>query len=102
MFSRIVPSLTPQNIGSLAPLTVIGLFYGIVGAAMAWIIRLCFWVPHRFRYGILAAGGWGNWGDIRMCTVSLTRCLSRLKVSLRFSDGHCDGNYGVCSVQRHR
>jgi auxin efflux carrier family protein len=53
MFSRIVPSITPQNIGSLAPLTVIGLLYGIAGAAMAWIIRLLFWVPHRFRYGIL-------------------------------------------------
>ena len=32
---------------------------------MAWIIRCFFWVPHRFRYGILAAGGWGNYGDIR-------------------------------------
>jgi hypothetical protein len=34
---------------------------------MAWTIRRFFWVPHRFRYGILAAGGWGNYGDIRMC-----------------------------------
>ena len=33
---------------------------------MAWTIRRFFWVPHRFRYGILAAGGWGNYGDIRM------------------------------------
>ena len=65
MFSRIVPAFTSQNIGSLAPLTVISLVYGVVGAAMAWIIRCFFWVPHRFRYGILAAGGWGNYGDIR-------------------------------------
>ncbi|KAI0294208.1 auxin efflux carrier [Russula brevipes] len=47
LFSRIVPAFTPQNIGAFAPLTV-----------------AFFWVPHRFRYGILAAGGWGNYGDI--------------------------------------
>lgn len=66
LFSRIVPAFDPQNIGSIAPLTVVGLLYGIVGAAMAWIIKQFFWVPHRFRYGILAAGCWGNFGDIRM------------------------------------
>jgi len=38
---------------------------------MAWIIRCFFWVPHRFRYGILAAGGWGNYGDIRMCVLPM-------------------------------
>ncbi|KAI0292222.1 auxin efflux carrier [Multifurca ochricompacta] len=64
LFSRIVPAFNSQNIGSLGPLTVIGLLYGVVGAAMAWIIKRLFWVPHRFRYGILVAGGWGNYGDI--------------------------------------
>ena len=66
LFSRIVPAFTRDNISSLGPLTVIGLFYGVVGAMMAWVIRRFFWVPHRFRYGIIAAGGWGNYGDIRM------------------------------------
>jgi predicted permease len=66
LFSRIVPAFTPQNISSLAPLTVVGLLYGVAGAAMAWTIKQFFWVPHRFRYGIIAAGGWGNYGDIRM------------------------------------
>ncbi|KAH9990764.1 auxin efflux carrier [Russula vinacea] len=64
LFSRIVPAFTSQNIGSLAPLTVVGLLYGAAGAAMAWAITQFFWVPHRFRYGIVAAGGWGNYGDI--------------------------------------
>ncbi|KAI9437187.1 auxin efflux carrier [Lactarius indigo] len=64
LFSRIVPSFNPQNIGSLAPLTVVGLLYGVVGGVMAWIIKQFFWVPHRFRHGILAAGIWGNFGDI--------------------------------------
>ena len=69
LFSRIVPAFTSQNIGSLVPLTVVGLLYGVVGVAMASIIKYFFWVPHRFRYGVLAAGAWGNYGDIRKCTL---------------------------------
>ena len=99
MFSRIVPAFTPQNIGSLAPLTVISLIYGVAGATMAWTIRRFFWVPHRFRYGILAAGGWANYGDIRM--YAQPDLFSDLNEFVH-SDGHCDGNYGVCSVQRRR
>ena len=63
--SRIIPSLNSQNIGSLAPLTVVGVLYGVAGATMAWIIKQLFWVPHRFRYGIFAAGIWGNYADMR-------------------------------------
>ena len=51
------------------PLTVVGLLYGVVGVAMASIIKYFFWVPHRFRYGVLAAGAWGNYGDIRKCAL---------------------------------
>lgn len=36
-----------------------------MGLLLAWIVKQFFWVPHRFRYGILVAGGWGNYGDIR-------------------------------------
>ena len=36
-----------------------------MGLVMAWIIKQFFWVPYRFQYGILAAGTWGNYGDIR-------------------------------------
>jgi hypothetical protein len=32
---------------------------------IALLVKQFFWVPHRFRYGIIVAGGWGNWGDIR-------------------------------------
>jgi hypothetical protein len=56
MFPRIVPASTSQNVASLAPLTVIRLVYGLGGALIARAIRWFFWVPHRFRYGILAAG----------------------------------------------
>ncbi len=71
LFSRIVPAISTHNISSLAPLAVVGVIYGATGTLMAWTIKSVFWVPHRFRYGILAAGCWGNYGDMRMCTLPL-------------------------------
>ncbi|KJA26345.1 hypothetical protein HYPSUDRAFT_36646 [Hypholoma sublateritium FD-334 SS-4] len=64
MFSKIVPAFTTQNAGALGPLIVIALLYEALGMAMAFVIKQFLWVPHRFRYGILVAGGWGNVGDI--------------------------------------
>ncbi|KAF8431907.1 hypothetical protein L210DRAFT_3487223 [Boletus edulis BED1] len=64
MFSRVVPAFNYSNIGVPGPLTLVALLYEAIGIVMSWIIKQLFWVPHRFRYGILAAGGWGNVGDI--------------------------------------
>ena len=47
------------------PLVLVAVLYEIVGIFIAWCVKQIFWVPHRFRYGILVAGGWGNVGDIR-------------------------------------
>jgi predicted permease len=57
-----------QSLSELpGPLVFIALLYEGIGMIMALIIKQFFWVPHRFRYGILVAGGWGNVGDIREC-----------------------------------
>ncbi|KAF8074009.1 auxin efflux carrier transmembrane protein [Lyophyllum atratum] len=64
MFSKIVPAFTSDNISALGPLVLVALLYEALGILMAWITKQLFWVPHRFRYGILVAGGWGNVGDI--------------------------------------
>ncbi|KAG9311198.1 auxin efflux carrier [Chiua virens] len=64
MFSRIVPAFSSSNLGALGPLIFIALLYEAIGIAMSWTIKQIFWVPHRFRYGILVAGGWANVGDI--------------------------------------
>ncbi|KAN0123126.1 auxin efflux carrier [Russula decolorans] len=64
LFSHIVPAIGTHNISSLAPLVVVGVIYGVTGTLMAWTVKSFFWVPHRFRYGILAAGCWGNYGDM--------------------------------------
>src|SRR6266404_261743 len=99
LFSRIVPSFNQKNVSSLVPLNIIGVLYGVVGASMAWIIKQFFWVPHRFRYGILFAGGWGNYGDIR--TFSLPDTFPSLSEFV-CSDGHRNGNHFVGAFSRCR
>lgn len=58
-------SIFCRTIRLLGPLVLVGFIYEGLGIIMALIIRQFFWVPHRFRYGLLVAGGWGNYGDIR-------------------------------------
>lgn len=50
----------------IGPLFFVAVLYEALGVLLAWIIKQFFWVPHRFRYGILVAGGWGNVGDVCM------------------------------------
>ncbi|KAG7441091.1 auxin efflux carrier [Guyanagaster necrorhizus] len=64
MFSKMVPAFSSSNISVLGPLFAIGAIYQFMGIGLSWLIKQFFWVPHRFRYGMLAAGGWGNYGDI--------------------------------------
>jgi predicted permease len=89
MFSTIVPSFNSSNIAELGailcflhlfrlrlfpgPLVLIALIYMLIGITLSWIIKQLFWVPHRFRHGILVAGGWANIGDIRELTEPLCR-----------------------------
>lgn len=121
MFSRIVSAFSVSNVGTLGkkllfisrnhsghqlrlplgPLILVALLYEAIGIAISWIIKQLFWVPHRFRYGILAAGGWGNIGDVRECqpvyissyVPSSTMCLDT------YSNVGCHGPYGWPSVQ---
>lgn len=94
MFSRIVPALSSSNVGvlgkkplfsepqwyplhfSAGPLIFVALLYEAIGIAISWIIKQLFWVPHRFRYGILVAGGWGNVGDVREYRSIISRALA--------------------------
>ena len=52
----------------LGPLILVAFVYEFLGMAIAWIVKQFFWVPHRFRYGIIVAGGFSNIGDIRRFT----------------------------------
>ncbi|KAG6370646.1 auxin efflux carrier [Boletus reticuloceps] len=91
MFSRVVPAFNSSNIGVLGPLTLVALLYEAIGIVMSWIIKQLFWVPHRFRHGILAAGGWGNIGDIP------TSVLLSLTAAAPFN-GTSDQNLAVAYI----
>ncbi|KAJ7160627.1 auxin efflux carrier transmembrane protein [Mycena crocata] len=69
MFSKIVPSFSVENISTLAPIVLVAIIYQGLGIVFAWIVTQLFWVPHRFRWGILVAGGWTNCGDIPTAVV---------------------------------
>ncbi|KIY70719.1 auxin efflux carrier transmembrane protein [Cylindrobasidium torrendii FP15055 ss-10] len=69
MFSKILPAFSTKNIHVLAPLFAIAAIYQTMGMVMALFVKQLFWVPHRFRYGIIAAGGWGNCGDLPTAVV---------------------------------
>lgn len=64
MFSKIVSAFSSDHISALGPLVLVAVLYEVIGIIIAWCVKQVFWVPHRFRYGILVAGGWGNVGDI--------------------------------------
>jgi len=83
LFSKIVPAFNSQSMSSLGmlyfhrvnlgygnlvflgPLFLVAILYEAIGLGLSWTIKQLFWVPHRFRNGILVAGGWANIGDIR-------------------------------------
>jgi predicted permease len=50
---------------STGPLITMGFIYHLIGLLISLVIREIFWVPHRFRSGVIAAGVWSNFGDIR-------------------------------------
>ncbi|TFY76519.1 hypothetical protein EWM64_g7491 [Hericium alpestre] len=91
MFSRIVPAFTSQNIHNLGPLVLVAIIYEALGMALAWLVTQFFWVPHRFRYGILVAGAFGNVGDIP------TSVIMSITASAPFS-GAQDQNLAVAYI----
>ncbi|KZW02679.1 auxin efflux carrier [Exidia glandulosa HHB12029] len=64
IFSKIVTGMSTDNVSVIAPLVVVSSIYMILGGLISMVITQFFWVPHRFRYGIYAAGIFGNFGDI--------------------------------------
>ena len=49
----------------IGPLVCMALIYEALGFLVAWFTKRICWVPHRFRYGILCAGAFSNYSDIR-------------------------------------
>ena len=53
------------TISNSGPIVLILTLYQLYGLILGFAIKRLFWLPHRFRYGIYVAAGWGNYGDIR-------------------------------------
>ncbi|KDE09543.1 hypothetical protein, variant [Microbotryum lychnidis-dioicae p1A1 Lamole] len=75
MFAKIVPSFTSESVKAIGPIFLVGLVYMGFSFLMGFIILQLFPSPKNFRYGILAAAAWSNWGDLPTSVVQ-TVCLS--------------------------
>ncbi|KAG1730937.1 membrane transport protein-domain-containing protein [Suillus paluster] len=69
IFSRAASVLNVENDAALGPLLVIAAIYMAIGFALSLSIKQFFWVPHRFRYGIIVAGGWASIGDMTVSVI---------------------------------
>ncbi|KAG8859962.1 Protein M3 [Serendipita sp. 411] len=87
-----VPAFTPQNVSAIGPLIVIGCIYQTLGLVLALIIREFFWVPHRFRSGLVVAGIWSNWGDVP------TAVILSITASAPFKSGDSDLGVAYMSI----
>ncbi|KAG2367635.1 auxin efflux carrier [Suillus spraguei] len=88
MFSKASVVLNADNDAALGPVIVIAIIYMAIGLIFSLSIKQIFWVPYRFRYGILVAGGWASSCDI---TISV---MTDIMASLPF-DGLYDQNLAV-------
>ncbi|GAA5820326.1 hypothetical protein JCM11251_005576 [Rhodosporidiobolus azoricus] len=70
LFAKIVPSFTHDNISALGPIILTGFFYQALPAALGLLARAVTPTPRRFRYGMIAAYAFGNWGDLPFSMVA--------------------------------
>ncbi|BGP34061.1 Protein M3 [Rhodotorula toruloides] len=75
LFSKIVPSITPENAKAIGPIFLVGFVYIIISLLLGVLVRVTFRTPRNFRWGILAAATWSNWGDLPTSVVQ-TVCAS--------------------------
>ncbi|GAA5954599.1 hypothetical protein JCM21900_006078 [Sporobolomyces salmonicolor] len=91
LFSKIVPSFTSDNVAAIGPIMLVGAVYMGISLALGLVIRAVFPTPKNFRFGLLAAATWSNWGDLPTSVVQ-TVCASA-----PFS-GTTDANLAVAYV----
>lgn len=60
LFSKIVPSITPENAKAIGPIFLVGFVYIIISLLLGVLVRVTFRTPRNFRWGILAAATWSK------------------------------------------
>lgn len=78
LFSKIVPSITPENAKAIGPIFLVGSVYMLISMLLGVLVRMVFPTPRNFRWGLIAAATWSNWGDvptsIAQVRLSLAQC----------------------------
>ncbi|GAA5881038.1 hypothetical protein JCM3774_003076 [Rhodotorula dairenensis] len=64
LFSKIVPSITPENAKAIGPIFLVGSVYMLISMLLGVLVRILFPPPRNFRWGLIAAATWSNWGDV--------------------------------------
>lgn len=59
---QVVPSITSDNANAIGPIILVGFSLILMNGLMGLIVRSCTRTPHNFRWGILAAASFSNWG----------------------------------------
>ncbi|GAA5832121.1 hypothetical protein JCM5353_008078 [Sporobolomyces roseus] len=70
LFSKVVPSFTSDNISALGPIFLVGIVYQLLAGALGFLMRAFTPTPRRYRYGIIAAYSFSNWGDLPIGVIS--------------------------------
>ncbi len=73
--AQIVPSITSENASAIGPIFIVGFSLILMNGLMGLTVRTLTRTPHNFRWGILAAASFSNWGDLPTAVVS-TVCAS--------------------------
>ena len=63
LFSKVVPSFNQENVKAIGPIFLVGIIYMSISAVAAGLIRVFAPTPRNFRYGLIAASIWSNWGE---------------------------------------
>ncbi|GAA6055134.1 hypothetical protein JCM3770_007458 [Rhodotorula araucariae] len=75
LFSKITPSINHDNAQAIGPIFLVAIVYLLISLCMGVVVRIALPTPRNFRWGLLAAATWSNWGDLPTSVVQ-TVCAS--------------------------
>lgn len=69
LFSKVVEGIDQDKIRQIGLLLATSLLYTLIGLVGGFIVRTCTKVPRCWQNGVLAAGAFGNWGDLPLVMI---------------------------------
>lgn len=93
--SQVIASFTNDNISALGPIFLVGIIYMLVSGVLGLIIRATCRVPGNFRWGLLSAAIWSNWGDLP------TAVVGSVCAGAPFVEGQAAADLAIAYVRAH-